>query len=571
MRIMRHVAAWRGWLATAAGLCVLLRVPQTIAQDAAQAAAPKRATKILYILPNYLSYLGLSDSAFASEVTRLRQRLGEGTYVRVGFTVYIFVDENDWRVDTTSRTAVHAALASTIAYIDKAIARARANNIPICMSILMPSRERYDPVERDAETEDRRNMQWYMDNGLANGWVSHSRYARKYQTVLEAYVREIGRVLADRMRRYPATLVAASGDGEVELSYARSPPVDPAYTEATSQLADYSPFAVAEFRDWLRNAGLYASGQPFAGQGYAQVARYAGDASPGVDTNGDGHTLNGDAGTNFSTWDLRYFDWSLSDSIAADPHAIPAFVYNAPGWNPNPDAGASRFDAPRVRQPGNSWWELWDLFRQTMIWRHNLDFARWITTSPDDTGATVPTERWYSHQIPADYLFGSRPDAPILRLATSASPEWTADITPYGAYGITSFNINAGVTFYYTTRNVAPVIGQRGVKWGILEWNPSTPASDSLAVYDEEMAVMQQYQPSLLVPIFWRGEVPGMFVENTGFEFALQNFINRVKNGPQATQTMTPIVPLRFAKPGDVTPSRPVGLGALQQPARTSR
>ena len=61
-----------------------------------------------------------------------------------------------------------------------------------------------------------------------------------------------------------------------------------------------------------------------------------------------------------------------------------------------------------------------------------------------DTGQTVPTDRWFSHQIPADYLFGFSPANPNPRLITSASPHWTADITPYGGLGITSFNVNLG-------------------------------------------------------------------------------------------------------------------------------
>src|SRR5207245_2195103 len=101
------------------------------------------------------------------------------------------------------------------------------------------------------------------------------------------------------------TLVAVNGDGEVELSLDRADSADPAKTV----YADYSPFAVAEFRDWIRAGGFYAAGQSFAGQTYENAARYAGDSSPNADTNGDGHTFNGDFGTSFTTWDLKYRDW----------------------------------------------------------------------------------------------------------------------------------------------------------------------------------------------------------------------------------------------------------------------
>src|SRR6185436_10246697 len=123
---------------------------------------------------------------------------------------------------------------------------------------------------------------------------------------------------------------------------------------------------------------------------------------PAADTNRDGHTLNADLGTAFTTWRLRYFDWPLADNPLRDPRAIPDSTASAPGWNARAE-NAGGFDAPRAWKPGNAWWDLWHRFRQTTIWRHNRDVARWITTSRDpETGAVVPADRWYSDQIPAD-------------------------------------------------------------------------------------------------------------------------------------------------------------------------
>ena len=168
--------------------------------------------------------------------------------------------------------------------------------------------------------EDRRVMQWYSDHTLADGWWTLSRYARRQYFVRQLYVKALGRVIANRMVRYPDTVIAASGDGEVELAFkANGPPY-----------ADYSPYATAEFCDWLRGGGLYAPGQPFAVDAYTNSARYRGDSSPAADTNGDGHTLNGDFGTPFTTWQMRYFDWDLADDPFADPRAIPASEYTAP-------------------------------------------------------------------------------------------------------------------------------------------------------------------------------------------------------------------------------------------------
>ena len=145
-----------------------------------------------------------------------------------------------------------------------------------------------DPVQQASQEEDIRSMQWY-DNALAPGFWSYSRYARKQHQILEAYIREVGRILSERITDNPGVIAAISGDGESELAgLVRDGEAGGPY------IADYSPFAIAEFRDWLRGTGLYADGQPFAGQQYVNAARYRNDPSPDTDGNGDGHTLKTD-------------------------------------------------------------------------------------------------------------------------------------------------------------------------------------------------------------------------------------------------------------------------------------
>jgi len=500
------------------------------------AQAPKPESKILYVLPFFPQYSSGSDPQFAAEVAQLRARLGEdGPYVRLGFNRYIFSSMDRWDVDPADRATMRANLTSTIAQIDSAVDRARTHGIPVSLSLLTAIRERYDPLQTGAEREDRRNTQWYANGDMAPGWITLSRYARKMRGRYEGYVREIGAVIANRMARYPSTFVAASGDGEVELSYDRSPPWSATHTVATLEVTDYSPFAVAEFRDWIRNAGLYAPGQIYAGQGHTNAARYQGDASPAVDTSGDGRTLNGDFGTSFTSWSLRHFDWSLSDGVDVDPRAIPALTYDQPGFNALPGTDPSRFDAPRVRQPGQPWWDVWDRFRQEMVWHYNVDFARWITTTTDaETGQTVPTDRWFSHQVPADYLFGHSPQTPDTRFLTSASPHWSADITPYGGLGITSFNVNVGGgNFAETLRAVMPHLAARNRRWAILEWNPSIPVSNSPDIYEREMALIERYRPSVVIPWAWGDTF--YQVQNTPFETALRNLITRIRNTPPAS------------------------------------
>jgi hypothetical protein len=507
----------RDLIRAAAALAALAIVMGASASPRAQ-AVPAIDKRITYILPQWLEFLAASGDEVSAQVAQLRMRIPEGPRVRVGFTTYIHVSMDP--VDPSDTSAVRSALAPTLAEMDNAIAKALAHGIPICFSFLTAIREAADPLQQAAQAEDRRNMQWHSDNSLASGWTTFSRYARKQELLQEAYVRELGRQLAHRIALNPDIVVGASGDGEIEMSSDRASVIPP-------DIADYSPFAVAEFRDWLRGRGLYAPGQPFAGEAYASASRYASDGSIA--------TLNGDFSQNFLTWDLKYFDWQLADPTAGDPHALPLSQQGPAGFQPAVvnDGG---FDPPRVHTRGNAWSDLWDLFRATMVWRHNLGFAKWVTSSADpSSGATVPADRWFSDQIPADYLFGGTPANPNGRLDTSASPLFTADISPYGSLGITSFNVNFGdLGFARTLAGAAPAIAARRVRWGIFEWNPSVGPTDNIEIYRQEMALVEQYRPSLLAPFVWNdaATLPQYRVEDTGFETALRELAGRLNNVP---------------------------------------
>jgi hypothetical protein len=517
---------------------------------------------ILYILPSIPSVSG----NMAAEYQDLRARLGEGRYVKVGFTHYIEVSMTSWDVDVTDRAAIRARLASTIRQIDTAIDTARGAGYPIALNMLTAIREQYDPAQLASEAEDRRNMMWYADNSLATGWWTHSRYARKQRRIQEAYIRELGRVLADRMARYPETLVAASGDGEVEIAHIGH--TDPVFTV----YGDYSPFAVAEFRDWIRAGGLYAAGQPYAGQSYEHAARYAGDTTPALDTNGDGHTLNGDFATAFTTWDLRSFDWKLTDG-----ETLRAISSSSP-FNPAAVTNAGGFDAPRVRgtKPANyfaqttvDYWKLWLMFRTAMVHRHNIDFAKWITSSASvdagTAGAVVPRTAWSSYQIPGDYISNGSPANPTGRFEASGSGWTTADVSPYASAGFTSFNLNykcdptkptgaggpqagcGGVHPYFLTfHGLAPAIANRNLRFSLVEWHPSVPVGPGLAppenpfLFSNELALLKQYRPTVLSPFIWN-DVTGLYrIKDTGLETMLRQLVTDLKDGltPDARLTL---------------------------------
>ncbi|MEX2661448.1 MAG: hypothetical protein WD227_05940, partial [Vicinamibacterales bacterium] len=135
------------------------------------------------------------------------------------------------------------------------------------------------------------------------------------------------------------------------------------------------------------------------------------------------------------------------------------------------------------------------------------------------------------------------------------SPHWTGDVTPYGGLGITSFNVNVGGgNFARTLRNVAPLIAARNIPWAILESNPSVPVSNALAIYEEEMAIIEQYRPAVVAPFGW-GDPFNQFL-NTGFEVALRDMISRIKDNPAPPRTFD-LLPA-FLPPGvDIGPRRP--------------
>jgi hypothetical protein len=556
---MTHLDLFRRGLSLGAALCVLglPAVPRAQGPGIPQ-------SNITYILPHWSGFPSAPD--FPTQFEDLKSRIPPGPRVKVGFTTYIYIRMDDPLVDPGNPAAIQAALAGTFQQMDAAINRAQQFNVPICLSFLTTIRQSFDAVEAAGETNDRRNMQWYSQNGLASKWSTYSRYARKQRRLQEAYMREVGRRLARQIAQHPDIVVAASGDGEVELAYDPTVQTDPQPDVHRSKavLADYSPFTVAEFRDWLRQGGLYAPGQAFAGEAWESSSRYAGDASPGSDTNGDGHTLNGDYGQQFATWDLAYFDWTLGSTPEGDTGAIPASVYQASGWQSMPQT-QSGFDPPRSAVQGNPWWELWNLFRQRMVWRHNLDVARWMTTTHDpSTGTTVPASRWYSDQIPADYLFGFTPSNPDFRFLASGSPWWTADVSPYGNVGITAFSVRDPFGNHFRTLpGVFPQIVASHRRWGIFEWNPEVlsvadPAfthSDPTP-YRADTDLVAQYRPGVLVPFTW--DNPAYPVKDTGFEVALRELAGRLNKEPLALSKST----VEFGMTAD---------GAVRTPEQTIR
>jgi hypothetical protein len=325
--------------------------------------------------------------------------------------------------------------------------------------------------------------------------VTGSRYATGVRAACEANVRDRADFILAMDRNYPGVLAVVNAAIEEEQ------PTQGGISD--DYLGDYSPFAVTEFRDWLRHAGEYdAATGAFAGEGapagivgdYLLIDGYwrspfCDDPSP-ADANGTGISFNARFGTSFATWSLRYYD------LTTYPFAIP---YAAGMEDPaatnhfdiSPESGtgfiAGGFDAPRVRNPANAYWLAWSWdmldhdpvqpgqyppgdprhpqfgFRQTMVRNWCTDVLNWAR----DEG--IPAELLHAHQIPAEIVSASR-------LRSSASPVWTGRYAPGKTVGITRFGL------------IDPDLIQRYArKWGIFEWHPRPWNANSGASYATDL------------------------------------------------------------------------------------
>jgi hypothetical protein len=481
----------------------------------------------LVVAPHYVEFTTDTDERFAHQASELKRRLGSAPHVIVGFAAALPIQIPS----ATPGRNLEKQMAGTLDAIDQIVERARKNHVTVHITLTSGFFHGMNLLRPAAILEDVRNAQWYSDGWIADptelnesasvpptAWITPSRYARPLRAQMEAAVRLVGSRLAARMAEYPETLLTISGDGEVELNYERSiAGGNTVVAGNTPTFADYSPFMVEEFRDWIEHS------------------RYEGDKSPDTDDNHDGHTFNGDFKTSFKTWRLRYFDSSgpipFSSYIKMEtklPSNGPLFI----------DAG---FDAPRIPQPKDPFWELWSKFREQAVSNYERDFAGWITSLPSpDRKFSVPASRFFSHQIPADFLFEQKDG---LRLKSSASPASTAVIYPTGSSGVTVFNTYDGRVHKRTGTSALyeQLSLSSGGNWGVLEYNPSMPSgpaglkpSNDMAYYMSELRTLYAWRPHVIVPFAWT-DIPAqktLDIQNSTFESALKLFIAEVGSTP---------------------------------------
>lgn len=516
----------------------------------------------------------LPKPAYANSIVISLEHLpsdaGELAYIKANFPfgLYAWPSVSVTHVDPalawiSNWSAADTGIAAFKTKIDAYIAAANAAGFKLHL-VLCSGLARGIGIYAEAKTEDIRNAQWFNDNNLGTAeqmasseamtkyvFGTFSRYARKLRANLEAKSRAAFAFLKGRMDDHPETLILASGWGEAELSDSR---INYANT-FNSKIGDYSPFAVLEFRDWITHQGMYDdTNGKFKGQGWAKGgAAYQGDA---------GRTkFNDEFGTAFTTWDLKYFNWSLNDDwdqipsngVNNDPGRIPLSSYVQGGMMPGssqPGFIAGGFDPPRTINPGGKFWDLWNLFRESMVHHLILDTAGWVRE------AGIAADRWFSHQIPADYLFGTKPGSGSMnaRYHTSASPLWTAGIAPLGSTGASIYDVKYPPDHPVfpdkvsrTTDNVFPAISAMSDDWAILEYDAESYATPNTVQSSPDFILAQflrtySYRPHLIN--FWRWmderkhQIKGMNKET-----ALREFIRRIRDKARATNMETVYAP----------------------------
>jgi hypothetical protein len=517
-------------------------------------------------IPSYRNSVIISIEHYvgdSAEVNYIKNHFNFGLYAWLSFSKTHIDPVLNWHASWEDADQGIQDFKSTIEnYIQMAEGKKVRLHIVLCSGLA-----RGLSIYREAKEEDVRNCQWYNDNNIAsdkqilkanamNTYVfgTLSRYARKMHCNLEAKTEAALSFLKQRMDEKPETLIALSGWGEAELNYNR---IDHDKS-VQDYFCDYSPFAVLEFRDWIQHSGMYddATGE-YKGQGYAQGgAKYQGTSGL--------NQFNQDFGSSFTSWDLKCYNWSLTDdydtdptdAVNNDPHRIPHSSYSHGNMIPTSGANyiAGGFDPPREMQPGNKFWDLWNLFRESMVHHFVLDVAKWASE------AGIAADKWFSHQIPGDYLFGTKPEDvnKNARYYTSASPLWSADIQPYGSLGASVYDIKypASVNpneFVRTTEYALSVIARMSSNWACMEYDAETyppglgVTQSSPDVILDQYLNLYSYKPHIINFWRWWDESGEHRIKGMNKEKALQQFIRKIRDKARRTDLSIVFDPPRVA------------------------
>ena len=489
---------------------------------AGRLAAQNDSSDSFCILPIYDPLTsGLSDAALQTEMDKLKAQVGPPRrYFKVGFSHII---------GGLTSASNHARMA-------------KANGLSVGYIVALQTHDA-NTTTLNVANQDLRLYQWRLDGKTWKGkntgtssnpaypsrdiCVTPSRYATALQNSYKSQAQTIANNIKTIMGNYPGTVAVVNAAIEEELATGDG---------TDTYLADYSPFAVTEFRDWLRHTGMYDDViGTFAGQGApaaitgtfvtasngAFTSPFYDDPAPGTLASGRaGKTFNATFGTSFTTWTLAYWDLTAYPSAITDPTFTPAPPAGATGNT------AGGFDPPRVRNAANAYWNAWSYdvldhggtypvgnpsapafgFRQVMVKHFVNDLLSWIAA------VGIPKQLLYAHQIPGE-------TAGAIRARTGADPMWT---------GVSDFNGHLGVTrFGSFPYDLAQTYSQN---WGIFEWHPQPgAAADDPALYSSTISSLNNYYANgahVLFPGWWENTNSSTFLlTDSNFAVGLHDWL----------------------------------------------
>ncbi len=374
-----------------------------------------------------------------------------------------------------------------------------------------------------------------------------SRYATRLRAFNAAKAASWAESALSLMQDFPGVLACINGPIEEELAIGGH--------TSTAKLADYSPYAITEFRDWLRHSGIYdGSDGAYAGEGASAYiigdlvdfngvmrSQFYDDPTPDK-ANGTGVSFNEHFGTQFSSWSLKYWDLYIypepitDESFDCSPESGHGFVEGG-------------FDAPRILSPGDKFWKAWSYdipdqgghypegnplnpafgFRQVMV----RNFVRDLFDVLAESG--IPRQMMFAHQIPGEALGNFTGQAG--RNRSSASTIWTGYLEKSGTVGITRFgDIDPGLVTQYAG------------DWGIFEWhtlpNPHLRLQDLYATSKDHLQRFYQNQCHILFPGWWDLTIPAADetfpLNDSEFGEAIGDFMSSRKLHPYLEQDEGP-------------------------------
>jgi len=277
-------------------------------------------------------------------------------------------------------------------------------------------------------------------------------------------------------------------DGELELALHHG-----------DQPADYNPYAILEFRDWVCGRGEY----------HRQTGRFRGEAYVGWQRYHDETTglaaFNRDFGTAFATWELKFFS---VDEFAGNAPVFDLDVDHPGGFDPPRRATEIDTVFPAWGQPAQTFWQLWNTFRALLV---RNEYA---TCAADALAAGLPKELIYTQSIP-----GSTAYVPAKRIWLSAVPPW-GGVIPNGRLGLNLFNDTRPWLDSYLEKLGDPA-------WGSPEWRyhyACAPVADVADTLRADWA----HGCRFVAPLVWPNHL-----QDTATGEGIRQFIERYRTVPR--------------------------------------